>query len=74
MNRKVVETQKTPDGRFIWEIGEVDNMGGGFGCLFVDEQSGTWTRTTGTNIEYAGKFFDTREEAFAAGRMKLRMS
>ena len=74
MNRTVVETTKAPDGRFIWEIGEVDDMGGGFGCLFVDEQSGTWTRTNSPEVEYSGTFFDTRTEAFRAGRIKLRAS
>jgi hypothetical protein len=70
MSKKVVETSKTPDGRFIWEIGEVDDMGGGFGCLFIDKSSGSWTRTKlfeGDPV-YSGEFFDTREAALAAGK------
>jgi len=72
MSRKVVETMKTPDERFIWEIGEVDDMGGGFGCLFVDKQSGSWTRKGKGIIEYTGEFFPTRAAASAAGRKELQ--
>lgn len=71
MSKKTVETMKTPDGRFVWEIGEVDDMGGGFGCLFVDKVSGKWTRTNGPKIEYTGQFFPTRESAMAAGKEEL---
>jgi hypothetical protein len=71
MGKKVVETMKTPDGRFIWEIGEVDDMGGGFGCLFVDKQSGSWTRDDGEPV-YTGEFFPTRTAASAAGQKELR--
>jgi hypothetical protein len=73
MHRKVVETSITPDGRFIWEIGEVDNMGGGFGCLFIDRRSGDWTRTL-KDVEYSGTFFDTRWAAAEAGKAELRES
>ena len=73
MNKKVVETSKTPDGRYIWEIGEVDDMGGGFGCLFIDKSSGSWTRTKlmEGEPEYTGEFFPTRTAASAAGRKEL---
>jgi len=73
MGKKVVETSKTPDGRYIWEIGEVDDMGGGFGCLFIDKSSGSWTRTKlfeGKPV-YTGEFFDTREAALVAGKEAL---
>ena len=75
MGKKVVETSKTPDGRFIYQIGEVDDMGGGFGCLFVDKSSGDWTRTRGepgVEINYTGEFFPTRTAASAAGKRELR--
>ena len=82
MTKKVVETMKTPDGRYIWQIGEVDDMGGGFGCLFVDRQSGSWRRVDAQNktvyraghavaTVYEGEFFPTREDAQAAGRAAL---
>lgn len=70
MSRKVVETMKAPDGRFVWQIGEVDDMGGGFGCLFIDKQSGDWTRK-GEEITYSGKFFPTRDAANADGRLEI---
>lgn len=82
MPKKVVETMKAPDGRYIYQIGEVDDMGGGFGCLFVDTSSGEWRRydadgktvyraNQAVGIEYKGDFFATREEAMAAGRAAL---
>ena len=71
MSKKVVETCKTPDGRYIWQIGEVDHMGGGFGCLFIDKVSGEWLRTNGPSVEYTGDFFPTREAARAAGKAAL---
>lgn len=73
MNKKVVETSKTPDGRYIWEIGEVDDMGGGFGCLFIDKSSGSWTRPKLLEGEpvYTGEFFATRTAASAAGQKEL---
>ena len=70
-SKKVVETSKTPDGRFIWQIGEIDAMGtSGFACLFIDKQSGEWTRKT-KDVEYWGEFFPSRAEAAAAGRATL---
>jgi hypothetical protein len=74
MGRKVVETMKTPDDRFIYQIGEVDDMGGGFGCMFIDKSSGEWTRTRDAQtveINYTGEFFPTRAAANAAGRKEL---
>lgn len=82
---KRVETSRTPDERFVYQIGEVDNMGGGFGCFFVDTESGTWKRfdadgnvcfsnKKAVRVEYSGEFFATREEARAAGIAKLQES
>jgi hypothetical protein len=73
MGKKVVETSKAPDGRFIYQIGEVDDMGmSGFGCLFIDKSSGEWTRKADKVIEYVGDFFPTRTAASAAGKRELR--
>jgi len=69
----------------VFQIGEVDNMGGGFGCFFVDSESGTWKRigedgkTVFSNrkavrVEYSGEFFASREEARAAGIASLQSS
>jgi hypothetical protein len=80
---KRVETSKTPDGRFIYQIGEVDDMGGGFGCFFIDSSSGDWKRFDANDnvcfsnkkavrVEYSGEFFATREEARAAGLASLK--
>ena len=82
MSIKRVETQKTPDGRYIYQIGEVDDMGGGFGCFFIEESSGSWKYVDAQNktvwsagkavaTVYEGEFFATREEAMAAGRAAL---
>ena len=82
MSKKVVETSKMADGRFIYQIGETDDMGGGFGCFFEDSRSGEvkYFDETGKRIWYAhkaaktvyeGEFFSTREGALEAGRAAL---
>lgn len=80
--KKTVETSETPDGRFIYQIGEVDDMGGGFGCLFIDKSSGSWARydengkrvsrpSLTAQIKYTGEFFPTRKAALDAGRKTI---
>lgn len=82
MSKKVVETSKIVGGKYVWEIGEVDDMGGGFGCLFVDYFSGQGTSydkdgnvtNIGPHIDkivYKGVVFDDRGEALRAGKAKL---
>ena len=83
MAKKAVETQKAPNGKFIWEIGEVDNIVPGFGCLFVDAESGKWSvfdaegkptnqMKYAVDIKYTGDFYNTRAEALAAGKAQLK--
>jgi hypothetical protein len=79
---KQVETSKAPNGKYIYQIGEVDDMGGGFGCFFIDKSSGSWTHYDedgkpvsyahrAAHTEFTGEFFDTRAEALAAGKATL---
>lgn len=79
---KRVETSKAPNGKYIYQIGEVDSMGGGFGCFFIESSSGEWTHYDANGkvvwaahraarTEFKGDFFDTREEAMAAGQATL---
>jgi hypothetical protein len=79
MASKRIETSRAPDGRYVWQIGEADSMGGMFACFFVESQSGTWRRVgkdgnlaksnaDTVRFEYKGTFFATRAEAMTAGR------
>lgn len=83
MSKKVVETSKVSGGKYVWEIGEVDDMGGGFGCLFLEYTSGAATsydkdgnitnlRAHIDKVVYEGEVFDTRKDALLAGKAKLK--
>jgi len=78
MATKRIEVSRAPDGRFIWQIGEVDSIGAGFGCFYIDQSSGTWgrydkdgkyTSNRSLPLVYKGDFFDTSKEALEAGRL-----
>lgn len=80
MANKRIETNRTPDGRFVWQIGEQDTMGGMFSIFFVDSESGKWRKvdedgkTVFSNKDavktvYEGEFFDTAAQAITAGRV-----
>jgi len=78
MANKRIETNRAPDGRFTFSIGEVDSMGGFFAIFFEDFCSGSWKHldkngkkchsAKAVETVYEGKFFDTAAQALTAGR------
>ncbi len=72
---KRVDTARTPDGRYVFLIGERDEIVSGFGCFYEDYRSGDWSRVKKDGelvVKYTdGQFFDSRSEALGAGRIAL---